>query len=95
MGLFGSLANDPTVTVDVFHFSGQLDKGYLQWAIAPFEVEYTLANKTKVKGMEMVFFEGWSDTVSKDAEKPLTNETWSELFAQGDYKKFKSLLKAP
>jgi hypothetical protein len=45
--------------------------------------------------MEMVFFEGWNDTVHKGKITPMTNEDWKKLFLQGAYKKFQSVIKAP
>jgi len=95
LDLVATLPLDPTVTADIFYFAGRSDKGFLQWAIAPFEVEYTLPNNAKVRGMEMVFFEGWHDTARKGAEIPMSNEEWKTLFLEGDYKKFKSVLKMP
>jgi hypothetical protein len=44
-----SLPIDPTVTADVFYFAGRGDKGFLQWSIAPFEVEYPLKGGGKAK----------------------------------------------
>lgn len=80
------LAMDPTVTADVFFFVGRTDKAFLQWAIGPFEVEYQLPNGAKATGMEMVFFEGWHDSLRKGAGKPLTNEQWRALFLKGQFK---------
>jgi hypothetical protein len=85
-----SLPLDPTVTADVFYYSGMTDKGFLQWAIAPFEVEYG----GKGKGLEMVFFEGWHDTLDKKAKTPMNNEIWKKLIADkgAKYKKFKPIV---
>lgn len=90
-----SLPVDPTVTADVFYFAGSTDKGFIQWSIGPFEVEYPLKDGGTAKGMEMVFFEGWNDTGIKKAKNPMTNEQWKKLFLKGDYKNFKSMIKAP
>jgi len=95
LDLVATLPLDPTVTADVFYFAGRADKGFLQWAIAPFEVEYTLPDQTKVHGMEMAFFEGWHDTTRPGAKDPMNNEAWNKVFVQGDYKKFRTLLKIP
>lgn len=95
LDLVANLPLDPTATADVFYFAGRSDKGFLQWAIAPFEAEYTLPDKTKARGMEMVFFEGWHDTARPGAKYPMNNEGWNKLFAQGDYKKFRSFLEVP
>jgi|GEM_PF-1492979 len=95
LNIVGKLPLDPTVTADVFYFSGRTDKAFLHWAIAPFEVEHTLANGTKVRGMEMAFFEGWHDSARKGTKDPMTNEEWKKLFEQGDFKKFGSVLQIP
>ncbi len=95
MGELASLPVDPTVTADIFYFAGATDKGFLHWSIGPFEVEYPLKDGTAAKGMEMVFFEGWNDTVLKELKTPLTNEQWRDVFLKGDYKKFKSVIKMP
>jgi hypothetical protein len=86
------LEMDPTVTADVFFYSGRVDKAFLQWAIGPFEVEYTTPNNTKAVGMEMVFFEGWHDDLRKGAKTPMTNEEWRELFIGGKYKDLYSFI---
>lgn len=90
-----SLPVDPTVTADVFYFAGRADKGFIQWSIGPFEVEYPITTGGIAKGMEMVFFEGWNDTVHKGKITPMTNEDWKKLFLQGAYKKFQSVIKTP
>jgi hypothetical protein len=90
-----NLPLDPTVTVDVFYYSGRTDKAFLQWAVAPFVVEFTLSTGKKVKGMSMVFFYGWHDTAAKGGKTPLTNQTWRQYFLAGKYNKFGSLVKLP
>ncbi|MEI8182171.1 MAG: hypothetical protein WCG29_05640 [Desulfomonile sp.] len=90
-----NLPLDPTVTVDVFYYSGRTDKAFLQWAVAPFVVEFTLSTGKKVKGMSMVFFYGWHDTAAKGGKTPLTNQTWRQYFLAGKYNKFGSLIKLP
>jgi len=89
------LPRDPTVTADVFNFSGRSDKAYLQWAVAPFEVEYLGPLRQRAKGMIMVFFQGWNDTAAPESQTPMTNEAWRELVAKGEYRKFRSLVKVP
>ncbi|MCX5872244.1 MAG: DUF3160 domain-containing protein [Deltaproteobacteria bacterium] len=90
-----NLPSDPTVTADVFFLNSRNDKGFVQWAIGPFEVERSFKDGAKAIGMEMVFFEGWNDTGIKKARTPMTNEQWKKLFLKGDYKNFKSMIKAP
>lgn len=92
---FAILPSDPTVTADVFFFSGRTDNGFLQWAIGPFETERSFGGGARVVGMEMVFFEGWNDAIEKTRKTPLTNDDWREIFSRGDYNKFKSLIKTP
>ncbi len=89
------LPGDPTVTADVFFLNSRNEKGFVQWAIGPFEVERSFKDGAKAIGMEMVFFEGWNDTVQKGKITPMTNEDWKKLFLQGAYNKFQSLIKAP
>ena len=91
----GALCSDPTVTADVFFLNSRNDKGFLQWAIGPFEVEKSFRGGAKAIGMEMVFFEGWNDTALKNAKNPMTNEEWKKIFLKGDYKKFRSVITAP
>jgi hypothetical protein len=86
------LAMDPTVTADVFFFAGSADKAFLQWAIGPFQVEYTLPNKARAVGMEMVFFEGWHDALRKGAKTPMTDEEWRKLFLGGQYEDLYSFI---
>ena len=92
---FAILPGNPTVTADVFFLNGRSDKGFLQWAIGPFETERSFNDGVKAVGMEMVFFEGWNDTVQKGKITPMTNEDWKKLFLQGAYKKFQSVIKTP
>lgn len=87
-----TLPLNPVVTADIFQFKSRSDKGFLQWAIGPFEVEYPLPGKAKAIGLEMVFFQGWHDTARKGADDPMTNEAWREVFQQGQYKQFEPLL---
>ncbi len=89
------LISDPTVTADVFFLNSRNDKGFIQWAIAPFEVERSFKDGTKAIGMEMVFFEGWNDTALKNTKTPMTNQEWKRIFLKGDYKKFQTVIKAP
>ena len=89
------LTSDPTVTADVFCLSSSNDNGFIQWAIAPFEVERSFKNGAKAMGMEMVFFEGWNDTALKNTKNPMTNQQWKKIFLKGDYKKFQTVIKAP
>lgn len=88
----GQLALDPTVVVDVFYYAVRNDKAFLQWAIGPFKVAYELPNKTKVTGMELVFFEGWHDQLVPGSKKPVTNEQWRQLFTKGQYKVMQSYI---
>ncbi len=89
------LISDPTVTADVFFLNSRNDKGFIQWAIAPFEVERSFKDGAKAIGMEMIFFEGWNDTALKNIKTPMTNEEWKKIFLKGDYKKFQTVIKAP
>jgi hypothetical protein len=86
LNLATPLPLDPTVTADVFFYSSRTDKAFLQWGIGPFEVEYSLPNRAKARGMEMVFFEGWHDALRKGEKTPMTNEQWQELFLKGQFK---------
>jgi hypothetical protein len=90
-----TLDSDPTVTADVFFLNSRNDKGFIQWAIAPFEVERSFRDGAKAIGMEMIFFEGWNDTALKNAKNPMTNEEWRKTFVIGGYKKFGTVIKAP
>ncbi len=90
-----TLDSDPTVTADVFFLNSRNDKGFIQWAIGPFEVERSFRDGAKAIGMEMIFFEGWNDTALKNAKNPMTNEEWKKTFLKGDYKKFLTVIKAP
>jgi len=92
---FSILPGNPTVTADVFFLNGKSAKGFLQWAIGPFETERSFSDGVQAVGMEMVFFEGWNDTVHKGKITPMTNEDWKKLFLQGAYKKFQSVIKTP
>ena len=92
LNLVTPLAFDPTVTADVFFYSGRSDKAFLQWAIGPFEVEYTVGKNKTATGMEMVFFEGWHDTIRPGSKKPMTNDEWRAAFEQGQYKELGSLV---
>ena len=77
------LTSDPTVTADVFFLNSRNDKGFIQWAIAPFEVERSFKNGAKAIGMEMVFFEGWNDTALKNTKTPMTNRRMEKNLSQG------------
>ncbi len=86
------LARHPAVAVDVFHLkdrSGAMS--YYQWGIAPFIC--TGAHRTK--GMEMVFFEGWSDEIIPQHEGPLTNQQWQDRINQGNLHLLNSLMTIP
>ncbi len=89
------LTSDPTVTADVFSLNSRNDKGFIQWAIAPFEVERSFKNGAMAIGMEMIFFEGWNDTALKNTKIPMTNQQWKKIFLKGHYKKFQTVIKAP
>ena len=82
------IENDPTVSVDVFHFNGQFEKGYLQWGIVPYEALYSPRKGIAARGVEMVFFEGWNDQADKRMTRPLTNEDWRKMVSNGKFTRF-------
>lgn len=84
-----TMAN-PAVAVDVFYFDGKTDKGFLQWGIVPYEVEYAPNPGVSANGIEMVFFEGWNNQIDKNVKKPFTNDEWRLLISSGKYLKFAS-----
>ncbi len=84
-----TLAN-PAVAVDVFYFDGKTDKGFLQWGIVPYEVEYNPQPGVSARGVEMVFFEGWNNQIDRNMKRPFTNDEWRQLISTGKYLKFSS-----
>ena len=83
---FAILPGNPTVTADVFFLNAQIRQRFSPVGYRPFETERSFNDGVKAVGMEMVFFEGWNDTVQKGKITPMTNEDWKKLFLQGAYK---------
>jgi hypothetical protein len=91
------LARKPAVTVDVFQVrdrSGEFS--FYQWAVAAFEALYALGSSNpKAKGMEMVFFEAWSDELVPGSQGPLTNLQWESRIHENNFRKLRSIVPLP
>ncbi len=79
------LPRDPAITVDVFHLVGRSGiRHYYQWAVAPFGARFNPASASGGPiGMELVFFEAWSDEIVPGSEGPLNNLQWRGRILDG------------
>jgi hypothetical protein len=91
------LARKPAVTVDVFQLKDRTGKlHFYQWAVAPFEsVHGDGPSRPPEKGLDMVFFEGWGDTIVPGADGPLDNEQWESRVRKGGLNQLKALVSVP
>ncbi len=91
------LARKPAVVVDVFQDKDPSGKMfYYEWAIAPYEADYHKGKTVAgAKGMEMVFFEGWSDEIVPGKEGPLNNLIWESRILEGNLQKIHSIIPVP
>jgi hypothetical protein len=87
-----SLVRPAAVTVDVFLLKDRTGAmSYYQWALASFEREASGG----ARGLEMVFFEGWSDEIVPQHQGPLTNQQWINRIKEGKLHVLKSPLNIP
>ncbi len=94
-GLVRTLPRSPAAIIDVFQVK---ERGgtmhFLQWGIAPFEAQYSVAGSAAApRGMVTIFFEAWNDQVLKGSKAPLTNVQWKERILEGKLEGLPSMVR--
>jgi len=91
------LPRDPAVTVDVFRFRDRSGNTfYYQWAIAPFEANYSRGRSGgSAPGMEMVFFEAWAEEFVANVQGPMNNLQWQQRLSEDKLNVLPSILRLP
>lgn len=89
------LARRPTVIVDIFQVKERSGAMYfLQWGIAPFEEEFSIAGEEdKPRGLAMIFFEAWNDQILPESKAPLTNLQWQGRILEGKLEQLPSIVR--
>jgi hypothetical protein len=80
--LVESLKRDPNVTADAYRHVDPEEQYFLQWCTAMASFEARMADGTAVKGGELMFVEGWNDTIVPGRSKPLTNSAWRKALGK-------------
>jgi hypothetical protein len=85
------------VTVDVFQLKEAGGRtSHYQWAIAPFEAQFTVKNAPeRPKGLVSVFFEGWSDELVPGSDGPLDNLQWEGRVLEGNLDGLSTVVRIP
>ncbi len=93
--LVESLKRTPNVTADAYRHVGPGGQYFLQWCTAMAAFEARMADGTPVEGGELLFVEGWNDTLVPERREPLTNTAWREVLGKMALSDLKAWTPAP
>ncbi|MGD9030771.1 MAG: hypothetical protein PVG25_13270, partial [Anaerolineae bacterium] len=80
--LVESLKRDPNVTADAYRHVDPEEQYFLQWCTAMASFEARMTDGTPVRGAELLFVEGWNDSLVPGRKGPLTNSAWRKVLGE-------------
>ena len=91
------LKRNPNVTADAYrHWDERPQERYfLQWCTAMASFAARMTDGTPVEGGELLFVEGWNDTIVPGRKEPLTNSAWREVLRKAKLADLKEWTPAP
>jgi hypothetical protein len=95
--LVGTLARNLNVTADAYRHWNQArnEQCFLQWCTAMATFKARLTDGARVQGGELLFVEGWNDTIVPGRKEPLTNSVWRNALGQMALKDLRGRTIAP